>query len=117
MRFRKARKEESSQLKEMCKGSDIVREAPAQPVKSPALVARLEKLQKLDDERRYQEMVHDITGHVSNPCHFVHLQKLCFVFDQETLVSQDSSTYWSTDWISEHPTTLKMRKTIEGFFS
>lgn len=81
MRFRKARKEESSQLKEMCKGSDIVRVAPAQPVKSPELVARLEKLQKLDDERRYKEMVHDITGHVSNLCPLVYLQKLYFVWD------------------------------------
>ena len=49
----------------MCKGSGIVREPPPQPVKSPELVARLEKLQRLDDERRYKEMVHDITDHVS----------------------------------------------------
>ena len=45
---RKARKEESLQLQGMCKGSAIVREPPPQPVKSPELVARLHKLQRLE---------------------------------------------------------------------
>ena len=62
---RKARNGEKLQLTEVCKGSSIVREPPREPIKSPELLARLDKLQRAEQERQYKKMVHDVTGHVS----------------------------------------------------
>ena len=45
-----------------------MRDPPAQPVKSPELLARLEKLQRAEDERQYKRMVHDVTDHVRPLC-------------------------------------------------
>lgn len=72
------------QLRDILKGSDIVREAPKPPVKSPELLARLEKLQRLEDDRQYKAMVHDITDHVGYQTYWLSPINRCSTFLRQT---------------------------------